>query len=226
MEPEVAPPSQRRGKGDGGVDARGFLRYRIASSRYGYLAKSSNGNGMKTWTTLALHGPNRWSSRSVLELHATPGIALRPVSASLPADVDRLLREFLDSGQYTTTHPESVSCARGALSQIGAAMSHGALWGGIAHWMTAMAGVPSRYLSVLPWQDATGSNGMLAIAALEMEEERLSLRAYEVASEMIEEMEAKGDYPIASRFRELFDWGPVHAPFSMPRANERSLPIA
>jgi cyanophycin synthetase len=96
--------------------------------------------------------------------------------------------------------------------------------------MTAMAGVPSRYLPVLPWQDATGTNGMLAIAALEMEEERLSLRAYEVASEMIDEMEAKGDYPIASKFRELFDYaddvrlGPSSRAI-LDAASERSIPF-
>ncbi|MFN9912533.1 MAG: hypothetical protein ACK53L_08115, partial [Pirellulaceae bacterium] len=101
---------------------------------------------MTSWTTVALHGPNRWSSRSVLELHVLPAMACEAVSGSLSQDVANLLREFLDAGNYTTTHARSVDVAYASLDAIGSAATRGSLWGAVAHWMTAMAGVPSRFL--------------------------------------------------------------------------------
>jgi cyanophycin synthetase len=161
---------------------------------------------MKTWTTLALHGPNRWSSRSVLELHVLPELANAVIPGSIAENAARLLGEFLDGGKFTTTHPQSVEVAHRTVASIRAASTHGALWGAIAHWMSAMAGVPSRYLALAGADAPRALGSMLPIAALEMEEELLSHRAFDLARELIEAMQSKIEFPIAIKFRELFDY--------------------
>ncbi|MFO0013892.1 MAG: cyanophycin synthetase [Planctomycetota bacterium] len=161
---------------------------------------------MKTWTTLALHGPNRWSSRSVLELHASPAFASKPISTSVATATAGVLHGFLDAGNYTTTHSQSVSTAARSIAEIRSASTRGALWGAIAHWMTAMAGVPSRFLALAAPNGTNASDAMIPIAALEMEEELLSLRAYEHALELLEAKESGLEFPIATKFRELFDY--------------------
>jgi cyanophycin synthetase len=160
---------------------------------------------MKTWTTLALHGPNRWSSRSVLELHALSSFAQGPLRRGIASDTADLLKRFLDSGNYTTTHPQSVASATDSIAEIRSSSTRGELWRSIAFWMTAMAGVPTRFLS-LPSLSSLSSTGMHPIAALEMEEELLSRRAYEIALELMEAIEARAEFSIAAKFRELFDY--------------------
>jgi cyanophycin synthetase len=161
---------------------------------------------MTSWTTVALHGPNRWSTRSVLELHVLPAIACEAASGSLSQDVAKLLREFLDAGNYTTTHARSIDVAYAALDAIGSAATRGSLWGAVAHWMTAMAGVPSRFLSLSSERMADSIESMRPISAIEMEEELLSRRAFDAARELIEAVASQADFSIAAKFRELFDY--------------------
>jgi cyanophycin synthetase len=161
---------------------------------------------MKNWTTVALHGPNRWSPSSVLELHAEPKLARASISTSVLTGTVQLLSDFLDAGNYTTTHPQSVSAARESIQDWQSLATRGVLWDAVARWMSAMAGVPSRHLAC-----ATGVNSnaldtnLQPVAALEMEEELLSLRAFEVAKELIDAMESGQNFPISAKFRELFD---------------------
>lgn len=161
---------------------------------------------MTSWTTVALHGPNRWSSRSVLELHVLPAMACEAVSGSLSQDVANLLREFLDAGNYTTTHARSVDVAYASLDAIGSAATRGSLWGAVAHWMTAMAGVPSRFLFLPSERIADSTELMRPIAAIEMEEELLSRRAFDAARELIEAVALQKEFSVAAKFRELFDY--------------------
>jgi hypothetical protein len=68
------------------------------------------------WHSLAIHGPNRWSRRPVLELYLPQEVASRPFSK-----IDRvvhLLQGFLDAGRFTTTHVASVSTARSILEKL------------------------------------------------------------------------------------------------------------
>ncbi|MFN6130749.1 MAG: acetate--CoA ligase family protein [Planctomycetota bacterium] len=161
---------------------------------------------MTSWTTVALHGPNRWSSRSVLELHVLPAMACEAVSGSLSQDVANLLREFLDARNYTTTHARSVDVAYASLDAIGSAATRGSLWGAVAHWMTAMAGVPSRFLFLPSERIADSTELMRPIAAIEMEEELLSRRAFDAARELIEAVALQKEFSVAAKFRELFDY--------------------
>jgi cyanophycin synthetase len=153
-----------------------------------------------------------------LELHVVPDLACQPAPAALSRNAADVLKDFLDSGNYTTTHPQSVDVATRVLDEIRSASTRSELWGALAHWMTAMAGVPSRFLSPPSFKSASSfpsfpsssssssSSSFSPIAALEMEEELLSHRAFDMARQIIEALESRTEFPIAVKFRELFDY--------------------
>jgi cyanophycin synthetase len=175
---------------------------------------------MTSWTTVPLFGPNRWSSRQVLELLASADFKQRSIQARQA--VAECLRSFLDRGRFTTTHVQSISVARQAIHSIEQANDFPSLWLATAEWMSAMSGVPTHPLKPLdlrhPSAIATdnsddskiASNGLDAEASvllpMEMEEELLSRRCFELALEMIETFEREDAFPIALKFRELFDY--------------------
>lgn len=204
---------------------------------------------MTHWTAVPLFGPNRWSSRSVLELHVSESSLNR--SVAVRHAMVACLRSFLDSGRFTTTHRESVSNARQCLEAIAEATDTGQLWLAAARWMSAMAGVPTRCVfphdetsarggtaqtvaaagqhprfqvtpsqvtpSQPPFQTASHSeSGVLPpselglesvrVLPMEMEEELLSRRCFELAELMLDTLHAGDEFPIALKFRELFDY--------------------
>lgn len=162
---------------------------------------------MRAWQTNALHGPNRWSSRSVLELYLAPDLAFRSVPYS--SRIVRTLREFLEAGCFTTTHPQSVIAASEILDALSATenrLSFSELWLRLAQWMSAMSGVPVRWLTPsesLASDDDCESQWVLP---LEMEEELLSSKCFSLAYDLIESGQRAEEYPIAQKFRELFDY--------------------
>ncbi|MBM3964449.1 MAG: cyanophycin synthetase [Planctomycetes bacterium] len=171
---------------------------------------------MTWWKTVALLGPNRWSARNILEAHTDGARYGQPPHGAL--SIAQTLRDFLDSGRYTTTHPASVSVAYDALSRIESAATYGKLWLAVSQWMSAMSGVPSvPFAAWVTPHDATmatpstanpysGATQFDCVIALEMEEELLSRRCYEMAEQLIAATVAGEPYPIPTKFRELFDY--------------------
>lgn len=163
---------------------------------------------MTLWQTHALRGPNRWSCRSVLELYLSPDIAFRSVPSA--NRVARTLQEFLDAGRYTTTHPQSVPTARLVVEDLLSPKSSSThladVWLRVAQWMSAMSGVPVRSLS--PAESLASGEDCESqwVLPLEMEEELLSCKCFTLAYELIEACQRGDAYPIASKFRELFDY--------------------
>lgn len=163
---------------------------------------------MIAWQTNALRGPNRWSSRSVLELYLSPDVAFRRVPHL--GRIVEPLRAFLDSNRFTTTHSQSVSTASLILDRLSHAapgsLKFSDVWLRLAEWMSAMSGVPVGSLQPaesLASQDDCESQWVLP---LEMEEELLSCKCFELAHELLEAAQRVDEYPIATKFRELFDY--------------------
>ncbi len=152
---------------------------------------------MTHWTTVPLRGPNRWSARHVLEWHIASDLVDRPVA--IAANIADQLDAFLDGGRFTTTHPKSVEIARLRTMGLRSATRRGDAWSAIAGWMSAMAGVPSAGLPV-EWGSPT------SILALEMEEELLSDRCFELAESMLVAFENDEKFALPVKFRELFDY--------------------
>ncbi len=171
---------------------------------------------MTLWKTVALLGPNRWSARNILEVHTSGDRYSQPPHGA--QSIAQSLREFLDSGRYTTTHPASVSVAYDALSRIESAATYGKLWLAVSQWMSAMSGVPSApfaawvtpHPATMATTPSTNQGSGIAefdcVIALEMEEELLSHRCYEMAEQLIAATLAGEPYPIPTKFRELFDY--------------------
>lgn len=163
---------------------------------------------MIPWQTNALRGPNRWSGRSVLELYLPPEAAFR--SAPPLARVVDPLADFLDSGRFTTTHPESISSARSVLDRLRAIPQTQATWAEvwlrIAQWMSAMSGVPVVWLEPAESLASDDDCESQWVLPLEMEEELLACKCFGLAHEWIEACPRGDTYPIASKFRELFDY--------------------
>jgi len=165
------------------------------------------------WHSLAIHGPNRWSRRPVLELYLPQEVASRPFNK-----IDRvvhLLQGFLDAGRFTTTHVASVSTARSILEKLQSKDQENVTYGHallrIAEWMSAMAGVPVA--SLTPSCSLASSDDCVCdkVLPLEMEEELLAKKCFELAAEVIDanafDVAVRGEeYPIAKKFRELFDY--------------------
>lgn len=156
---------------------------------------------MTTWTTVPLFGPNRWSSRSVLELHVP--LEVHHKSIAPRASASECLASFLDGGRFTSTHPLSIQGARHAIAAMQRAEDFSSLWLAVAEWMSAMSGVPTQQLSPLVVPSPASGEVLLP---LEMEEELLSQRCFELAWEMLAALDRGEDYPIAIKFRELFDY--------------------
>ncbi len=163
---------------------------------------------MTFWQTRALRGPNRWSCRSVLELYLSPDIAFRSVPHS--SRVARILNDFLDAGRYTTTHPQSVLTARSIVDELlspkSSSMHFAEVWLKVAQWMSAMSGVPVHSLSPAESLASDEDCESQWVLPLEMEEELLSFKCFTLAHELIEACHRGDSYPIASKFRELFDY--------------------
>jgi len=165
------------------------------------------------WHTLAILGPNRWSRRPVLEVYLPQELATRNYLRAERCVT--LLRSFLDTGRFTTTHSESVATAYAILDQlqhvdrnectIATALLR------VAEWMSAMAGVPVA--SLTPSCSLASSDDCVCdkVLPLEMEEELLAIRCFELAWELMtwastESQQRSEEYPIAKKFRELFDY--------------------
>ncbi|MCY3006677.1 MAG: cyanophycin synthetase [Planctomycetota bacterium] len=163
---------------------------------------------MIPWQTNALRGPNRWSGRSVLELYLSPDVAFR--SAPCLSRIVQPLADFLDSGRFTTTHPESIGSARSVLARLNSTAQSQATWSEVwlrvAEWMSAMSGVP--VVSLEPAESLASDDDCESqwVLPMEMEEEFLSCKCFGLAHEWIEACQRGEAYPIAAKFRELFDY--------------------
>jgi cyanophycin synthetase len=120
------------------------------------------------------------------------------------------LQDFLDSERYTTTHPQSVPTARSVVEELlspKTSSPHFAeVWLRVAQWMSAMSGVPVKSLSPAESLASDEDCESQWVLPLEMEEELLSCKCFTLANELIEACQRGEQYPIASKFRELFDY--------------------
>lgn len=154
---------------------------------------------------VTLIGPNRWSPFPMLEVHypASKGAE----SLSLGPEIASDLLEFLASKSYTTTHPQSVSNAETLAQAIRAYQLRGEILLGCARWFSAMAGVPTRDTrESLDLKGQIASGAEYVILAMEMEEQELSVRCFELASQLIESRLRGDEFSIPAKFRELFDY--------------------
>lgn len=166
---------------------------------------------MRTYHFVALRGPNRWSPTPILEVHDV-GFALADLPAKAAA-IAGILQAFLETKQFTTSHPQSVSNADSAVRKIESGDSGIELWLQCARWFSAMAGVPTRdFLSAIEWRcptsstsDSTGS-ASTNVFAIEMEEQSLTEKCVSFARDWLTSEAPLIDFPLGLKVRELFDF--------------------
>jgi cyanophycin synthetase len=154
---------------------------------------------------VTLIGPNRWSPNPMLELHYPASQGAEELSLG-PSIASELLG-FLASKSYTTTHPQSVSNAESQAQAISSFQLRGEILLGCARWFSAMAGVPTRDTrESLDLKAQIASGAEQVILAMEMEEQELSERCFELAIQLIESHLRNEEFSIPAKFRELFDY--------------------
>jgi cyanophycin synthetase len=154
---------------------------------------------------VTLIGPNRWSPNPMLELHypASQGAEVLSIGPSIASD----LLGFLASKSYTTTHPQSVANAESQAQAISSFHLRGEILLGCARWFSAMAGVPTRdSRESLDLRTQIASGAEQVILAMEMEEQELSERCFELAIQLMESHLRSEEFSIPAKFRELFDY--------------------
>lgn len=157
-------------------------------------------------TFVPLRGPNRWSALPMLEAHIAPDfVVAKPVNA--PEVAGKLLA-FLNDQKFTTSHPQSVANATAIVKLMPLCESVAQLWLECARWFSAMAGVPTNaYANAIETRlGVAGSSPAIAVMAMEMEEQLLSERCFDMAYELAVESPSPEGYPLAVKFRELFDY--------------------
>ena len=154
---------------------------------------------------VSLLGPNRWSHVPILELHYRESHALQTV-AMVPSMSSQLL-QFLASNGYTTTHPQSVRNATAIAESLPAHSHHADVFLLLAKWFSAMAGVPTQTNRLeKELRSSEMESEATMVVAMEMEECELSQRCFELAASFLESFKDNQEFPLASKFRELFDY--------------------
>jgi cyanophycin synthetase len=164
---------------------------------------------MRTFQFVALRGPNRWSHLPILEVHDAAVTSPEP-SHSI-CIVAKLLGDFLDAKQFTTSHPLSVENARRITDSLPSYHTDSELWLACARWFSAMAGVPTFELESSIERRSTdsildGNSHTVTVLAMEMEEQSLSEKCFLMAREWLDEPNALKDFPLGQKVRELFDF--------------------
>lgn len=157
---------------------------------------------MHKYQFVPLRGPNRWSSMPMLEVH---GYHKADCDASDSAKhIAHMLSAFLESKQFTTSHPHSLSNAMRIVESLHALQTEAELWLASARWFSAMAGVPTQELPTgFVTKESSESNFVIA---MEMEEQSLSERCFLTAREWLISAEPLSEFPLAVKVRELFDF--------------------
>ncbi|AMV34249.1 Cyanophycin synthetase [Pirellula sp. SH-Sr6A] len=154
---------------------------------------------------VTLIGPNRWSPAPMLELHYPASQAAETLSIGPALSADLLA--FLESKSYTTTHPQSVANAELRARAVATSSFAGDLLLACARWFSAMAGVPTQDTRErLDLQAQIDSGEDSVVLPMEMEEQELSERCFELAVEMIGSYRRGENFSIPAKFRELFDY--------------------
>jgi len=131
-------------------------------------------------------------------------------------EVAGLLASFLESKQFASSHPQTVTVATRIVEQLPLSKTEPELWLASACWFSAMAGVPTigceRCIEqrALPVENVNSFMASVAatqtVLAMEMEEQALSERCFALAIELIDSGESLVDFPIGQKVRELFDF--------------------
>ncbi|HUP82210.1 MAG TPA: hypothetical protein VM260_26900, partial [Pirellula sp.] len=169
---------------------------------------------MRSFQFVALRGPNRWSALPMLEVHyRNPSGADCSVRSN---EVAGLLTSFLESKQFASSHPQTVTVATRIVEQLPLSKTEPELWLACACWFSAMAGVPTieceRCIEqrALPVENVNSFKASVAatqtVLAMEMEEQALSERCFTLAMELIDSDESLVDFPLGQKVRELFDF--------------------
>ena len=154
---------------------------------------------------VSLLGPNRWSHVPMLELHYAESLALRPVH--LAQLMSTQLLQFLASNGYTTTHPQSVQNATTLAESLPHYDCHADIFLMSAKWFSAMAGVPTQTAVIeKELRSLSIASEAIMVVAMEMEEYELSRRCFELSAEFMDCIENNREFPLATKFRELFDY--------------------
>jgi cyanophycin synthetase len=117
-----------------------------------------------------------------------------------------LLSQFLDAKQFTTSHPQSLANASSIVDSMKSIQHLDELWLAVARWFSAMAGVPTPFVDLSMDPRRHDSANELSVIAMEMEEQSLSERCFEVAREWLDATEPFSAFPLAIKVRELFDY--------------------
>ncbi len=129
--------------------------------------------------------------------------------------ISQLLASFLESKQFATSHPQSVSNATSIVEQLPGSRTSPELWLACARWFSAMAGVPTldtgNNIERRPSTVSGNSNNTVepeteTVLAMEMEEQALSERCFRLAIELMDSGELLLDFPLGPKVRELFDF--------------------
>ncbi len=157
---------------------------------------------MRTYQFVALRGPNRWSSAAMLEVHFRNPSNLDCFATS--RDIAEKFAGFLDAKQFAISHPQSVSSASLIAQEMRFLHSDLELWLACSRWFSAMAGVPISK-EKMGFERRAGTES-ITVMAMEMEEQALSERCFELAAQLIDWVEPQGDFPLGVKVRELFDF--------------------
>lgn len=160
-------------------------------------------HSMFDYRFVTLLGPNRWAPVPMLEFHYPDVIAAAGV-ANIAVVAERL-QQFLDSRSFTTTHPQSIANADALTDRLSNSCCHGEAMLALARWFSAMAGVPTRDFGI-DREQRMDQNRLMSVVAMEMEEQELSQRCYELALEVLQHHEESREFPLSTKFRELFDY--------------------
>ncbi len=129
--------------------------------------------------------------------------------------ISQLLASFLESKQFATSHPQSVTNATSIVEQLPNSRTGPELWLACARWFSAMAGVPTldtgNNIERRPSITSGNSNNRVepeteTVLAMEMEEQALSERCFRLAIELMDSGESLLDFPLGAKVRELFDF--------------------
>ena len=141
---------------------------------------------------------------AMLEVHVQNPCKLDCLDRSV-AIADKLER-FIESKQYAIGHPQGIANAEAITKEIRGATTDSDLWLLSACWFSAMAGVPTKVENRRLEYRSTDEGSESAVLVMEMEEQSLSERCFELAIELIDAGDSLGDFPLGNKVRELFDF--------------------
>ena len=126
--------------------------------------------------------------------------------------ISELLSSFLESRLFATSHPQAIDNATYIVEQMPTLKHQSELWLACARWFSAMAGVPTVDTGCNLDRRFSAASGSATVPitetvlAMEMEEQVLSERCFQLAVDLIDSEEPLLNFPLGAKVRELFDF--------------------